>query len=585
MPERHRSSDQPAWIYKRNGRLVPFEPDKICRSLFAAAEATGCPDPFMARELTDGVLHFLSGEMDGGIPTTSQLGDMVAKIVRELGQPSLAQAFEQFHRRTDPRTDQESEPLSRRTLYCGSTPLGPPRSHLTSWARSAYDPQALIRKAGKACLGQYAVAQVYSRDLLAAQEEGWITLVAPEASFELESVILQSARLAGPDLGAEILSARSVAGRVLVIDGPEHALGGNGYGGANLVARFISDLRLGLAASGLAAILNLNRPEANTDDASRPGPLYANAEEAETRMHGLSSALLDEATSRNDGSLRIAWHVREEDLSAVDKRGIENPLRRVRPGIPLTFVFDRPRQPRSLAEGLDADHPAVLLTVAMHLPRLAHASGPSRGPDVFLERLASLARLAISAARQKREFLRRSSPRKDLLARGFLVDRARLVVIPMGLEAVVRELCGTGMCRHPRALELGVRILDRLRQVLQGEAKSLNLEACVDSAADFGPRSDDATIGEALETDPREVAGVTAWDPDAPPNAQIRASSALHATVGSGTAAVLLRGPDAPALDGFLDLLRSAAEGKRIQRLRFVLPGHPRQQLLGPWEA
>ncbi len=217
------------------------------------------------------------------------------------------------------------------------------------------------------------------------------------------------------------------------------------------------------------------------------------AEEAEARTHGLSSALLDRGADHNDGSVRIAWHVREDDFSAVDKRGIEGPLRRVRQGIPLTFVFDRPRQPTLLAEGLDANHPAVLLTVAVHLPRLAHASSPSRGPDVFLERLASLARLAISAARQKREFLRRSSPRKDLLTRGFLLDRARLVVIPMGLDAVVRELCGTGMCRHQRALDLGVRILDRLRQVLHGEAKSLSLEACVDSAADFvNPKAGEA---------------------------------------------------------------------------------------------
>ncbi len=123
--------------------------------------------------------------------------------------------------------------------------------------------------------GSICRREVFSRDLLAAQEEGWITFVAPEASFELESIVLQSPRLAAPDLGAEILSARSVAGRVLAIDGPENALGGNGHGPENVAARFISDLRLGLASSGLDASLNLNRPDAKTDDASRPGPLYA----------------------------------------------------------------------------------------------------------------------------------------------------------------------------------------------------------------------------------------------------------------------------------------------------------------------
>ena len=284
MPEHYRSSDQPAWIYKRDGRLVPFEADKICQSLFAAAEATGCADAFMARELTDGVLHFLSGEIDGGIPTTNQVSDIVAKIVRELGQPTLAQAFAEFHSRADHRNNQGVVSQAGRKLATfESVPLGPLRSQLTSWARSDYDPPALIRRAGRACLGQYAAAQVFSRDLLAAQEEGWITFVAPEASFELESIVLQSPRMVRPDLGAEILSARSVAGRILAIDGPENALGGNGHHPESVAARFISDLRLGLASSGLDASLNLNRPDAKIDDASRPGPLYARAEEAEAR--------------------------------------------------------------------------------------------------------------------------------------------------------------------------------------------------------------------------------------------------------------------------------------------------------------
>src|SRR5262249_18497257 len=38
----------PAWVHKRDGRLVPFEPDKISRSLFAATEALGRPDAFLA---------------------------------------------------------------------------------------------------------------------------------------------------------------------------------------------------------------------------------------------------------------------------------------------------------------------------------------------------------------------------------------------------------------------------------------------------------------------------------------------------------------------------------------------------------
>src|SRR5207244_1478740 len=83
----------PAWVHKRDGRLVPFEADKISRSLFAATEELGRPDPFLARELTDGVLHFLSGDAESVIPSTNDLAELVIKVVRELGHPALARVY------------------------------------------------------------------------------------------------------------------------------------------------------------------------------------------------------------------------------------------------------------------------------------------------------------------------------------------------------------------------------------------------------------------------------------------------------------------------------------------------------------
>src|SRR5207248_10461462 len=88
----------PAWVTKRDGRLVPFEADKISRALFAAAEDLGAADAFLARELADGVVHFLSAEAEGTTPTTAQVEETVVKVVRELGHPALAEAFARFAR-------------------------------------------------------------------------------------------------------------------------------------------------------------------------------------------------------------------------------------------------------------------------------------------------------------------------------------------------------------------------------------------------------------------------------------------------------------------------------------------------------
>src|SRR5215469_3633244 len=100
------SPQPPAWVSKRDGQLEPFEADKISRALFAAGEELGRPDAFLARELADGVVHFLIVESEGATPTTEQIAELVVKVVRELGQPALAEAFARFgeeRRRVVPR--------------------------------------------------------------------------------------------------------------------------------------------------------------------------------------------------------------------------------------------------------------------------------------------------------------------------------------------------------------------------------------------------------------------------------------------------------------------------------------------------
>src|SRR6185369_2370399 len=93
------SPPPPAWVRKRDGRLVPFDADRISRSLFAATENIREPDPFLARELADVAVHFLADECEGVIPTTGQVREVVIKVLRELKQHALAAAFDD-HART-----------------------------------------------------------------------------------------------------------------------------------------------------------------------------------------------------------------------------------------------------------------------------------------------------------------------------------------------------------------------------------------------------------------------------------------------------------------------------------------------------
>src|SRR5262249_52623757 len=152
-------------------------------------------------------------------------------------------------------------------------------------------------------------------------------------------------------------------------------------------------------------------------------------------------------------------------------------------------------------------------------------------PEKVLPKLSSLARLALSAAAQKRDFLRRHRRDHPAVTRGFLLDRARLVVVPVGLEAAVQRLLGRGLGAGKPALDFARRLLQHLAAELHRDGRRVHLETCVDDPADFRPAA------AARGGDPARVAGLTAWDAAAPARQQVRLAGALHAAAGGGTAA------------------------------------------------
>ena len=107
------------------GGTEPFEPERIARSLFAAAERIGAADPFLARELTEGVVHFLAAECDGRPATPTQIAEVVAKVIRELGHPALAKAFEERPREVSPSPNLPATPRPSPKLPAWLDPSSP----------------------------------------------------------------------------------------------------------------------------------------------------------------------------------------------------------------------------------------------------------------------------------------------------------------------------------------------------------------------------------------------------------------------------------------------------------------------------
>ena len=179
------STPRLAWVRKHDGRLVPFAADKISQALFAASETAGRPDAFMARELTDSILHFLGPETGGAIPTTELIADLVIKVVRELGQPALARAF------ADSREARSRQAGGQRDIEPASVkPLGPSLAEVSQWAESGLAPAELAWRAAGAALRDYSLRKVFTRNLVAAHADGLLQLSGLETPLELAGSVL-----------------------------------------------------------------------------------------------------------------------------------------------------------------------------------------------------------------------------------------------------------------------------------------------------------------------------------------------------------------------------------------------------------
>jgi uridine kinase len=81
-------------VIKRNGAVVPFNPDRITNAIYRAAVAVGGRDRAVAEELTQEVIGILEQNTPAGeIPTVEGIQDVVEKVLIENGHARTAKAY------------------------------------------------------------------------------------------------------------------------------------------------------------------------------------------------------------------------------------------------------------------------------------------------------------------------------------------------------------------------------------------------------------------------------------------------------------------------------------------------------------
>jgi ribonucleoside-triphosphate reductase len=82
------------YVRKRDGRLDPFDKNRITIALWKAARAVGKKDKIFAKRLTDQVLSELESHFGlDGVPTVEEIQDLVEKVLIEDGHARTAKAY------------------------------------------------------------------------------------------------------------------------------------------------------------------------------------------------------------------------------------------------------------------------------------------------------------------------------------------------------------------------------------------------------------------------------------------------------------------------------------------------------------
>ncbi|MCI0741696.1 MAG: hypothetical protein L0Y72_21905 [Gemmataceae bacterium] len=431
---------------KRDGRRVPFEPHKISQALYAVTEELEQPNAFLASELAEGVLHFLPNETDPSRLTTAQVAELIVKVVRELGHPRIAQAFQ-----------------ARQERQASST-------HKSGRAAVAVSvsPDESLPQIVQNCVRAFSLQAVYARDVAAAHEEGLLTLGGLDHPERLTAVVVDNAERQFRAGNWQLWNA--TPGQTLVFDSPEYALA------QTEAAAWWKSLAAWLETTRRAALVHLNcaRPPDWTLPTAQ-GPLFAaddsRAADAreQVRQTLLHCAHPQPLSLGARGAIcpTIAWHVRAPSAAGVAKpEGVGR------------IVMDRANKPITLGSGLDRQRPAVLAEVELDLTRFLARPEIAGDGERFLDKLPTLVRMAVRAGVQKRNFLRRRSDAVPALGRTFLVDRARLLLVPRGLAMVETALqAGSGPSRVP--LEFARRVADAIESAAQHESKTTSMEVVV----------------------------------------------------------------------------------------------------------
>jgi ribonucleoside-triphosphate reductase (formate) len=155
------------YIRKRDGRIVPFDPEKITEAIFKAARAVGGTDREPAKSVSDsviGILDILCKEER--IPTVENVQDLVEKILIEKGHAKVAKAFILY--REQHRKIREAKALFQEGLGLVDDYLDKSDWRVNENSNMSYSLQGLNNHIASAITAKYWLERIYPPEICEA---------------------------------------------------------------------------------------------------------------------------------------------------------------------------------------------------------------------------------------------------------------------------------------------------------------------------------------------------------------------------------------------------------------------------------
>lgn len=449
--------------------LTSPETNLVCQAIFAATVTLGRPDPFLARELAEGAMHFLAKESTAY--SEAEVRDEIIKLVRELGHAQLANAIDNY-----PPTQCQT---NRSTPYWPTVDYESPGDNTAKLMAATYPP-----------------------DLIAACDAGLIGVLDIDLRDRMiGGVIERPGDCRRVDWTDRLTLIRHRFGRFVVFDGVEFYLGAASPRG------WIEEMAFALEQTDLRAVLNLNSQAASGNDVTLYSPRQRSLwdlDELEPMRELLAAGL---SHPRLNNRVHWRWHLGRSDFDPPRQQVLAWAIGQCVKAVNMTLVFDRPGQPVSLASGIDRNTPAIAQRVEISLSNLLNYLGPDVEFHQFQAKCGSLLRQAAVAGSAKLAHIR-SHGSQELRA-AFRAERSGQRLTVRGLNETARHFAQAGNkqpenVRRKLVLALSSSVAGDIHPPVRLHLPDLRLKCDFSDA-----RGLDATVAEIISSGSTDVEVLT----------------------------------------------------------------------------